>query len=159
MVQEHERTPHERETLIFPTPDEAKGWLERVGERITREERKGVRRRRELLGEELAEEFDRQGEGVRVISHPWDHTREEHAEVQRLVDVAFARDLPAALRIARSSDYYPRNIDLFHDVLTTEMYDLLREHKLNRQPVSTGVLISAVILTVVASVLLWVLTS
>lgn len=159
MAQEHERTPRERETLIFPTPDEAQGWLERVGERMSREDRRGIRRRRELLGEELADQFDQQGEGVKVISHPWEHTPAEHAEVQHLVDLAFARDLPTALRQARSSDYYPRNIDLFHDVLTTEMYELLREHGLNRQPISWGVLISVVIVVLAALVLLWLLMS
>lgn len=155
MAQEHERTPHERETLIFPTPDEAQGWLERVGERMSREDRRGVRRRRELLGEELADQFEQQGEGVRLVTHPWEHTVQEHAEVQHLVDLAFARDLPTALKRARSSDYYPRNIDLFHDVLTTEMYELLREHGLNRQPISWGVLISAVVVVLAALVLLW----
>jgi hypothetical protein len=146
MAEDRERTPHERETLIFPSSDEAKGWLERVGERLSREDRRSVRRRRELLGEELARQFERHGEGVGLIPRPWEHTQEEHVEVQKLVDLAFERDLPAALKVARGSDFYPRNVDLLHDVLTTEMYELLQEHKLNRQPISWGILLSVTIL-------------
>lgn len=159
MAQEKERTPLERETLIFPTPDEAQGWLERVGERFSQEDRKGVRRRRELLREEMARQFDQHGEGVSLIAQPWEHTPQEHAEVQQLVDVAFERDLPAALRQARSSEYYPRNIDLFHDVLTTEMYELLQEHKLNRQPISVAVLVTVGIVVIAGLVIMWIFLS
>jgi len=148
--EEHERTAHERETLIFPTPEAAQEWREQFGERLNRQEGRAVRRRRELLREELARQFEQQGEGVGLISHPWEHTQEEHVEVQHLVDVAFARDLPAALRQARASEFYPRNIDLFHDVLTTEMYELLQEHRLNRQPLSLGVIISVSIIVLAA---------
>lgn len=143
MPKETERTPQERETLIFPSSEEARDWLEQLGGRLGREARPGIRRRRELLGEELAREFEKHGEGVGMIVKPWEHTPDEHAEVQHLVDVAFGRDLPVALKLARGSGHYPRNIDLFHDVLTTEMYQLLREHRLNRQPIVWGVVITA----------------
>lgn len=157
MVTAGERTPQERETLIFPSAEEAQGWLEQFGEHLGQEQRLGIRRRRELLGEELAEEFEKQGEGVALIARPWEHTQAEHAEVQHLVDVAFARDLPAALKLARSSGYYPRNIDLFHDVLTTEMYQLLREEKLNQQPLAWGVLGMVGIIIVVGGIVVLML--
>lgn len=159
MAQEHERTSQERETLIFPNAEEAKGWLERVGGRLSGEDRRGIRRRRELVGEELAREFEQHGEGVELIARPWEHTPAEHAEVQQLVDLAFARDLPAALKAARSSAAYPRNVDLLHDVLTTEMYELLQERHLNRQPLSWGVVATAGVIVVVALVVLWILRS
>src|SRR5688500_18833873 len=98
MVTTSERTPQERETLIFPSAEEAQGWLEQFGERLAQEQGLGIRRRRELLGEELAREFDKHGEGVSLIARPWEHTQAEHEEVQHLVDIAFARDLPVALR-------------------------------------------------------------
>lgn len=148
MAQESERTPQERETLIFPSSEEAQGWLEQFGERLGRETRPGFRRRRELLGEELAREFERHGEGVAKILRPWEHTPDEHAEVQHLVDVAFGRDLPAALKLARNSGHYPRNIDLFHDVLTTEMYQLLQEQGLRRQPLGLGIVITVGIILI-----------
>lgn len=152
-----ERTPQERETLIFPSSEEAKTWLEQFGERLGREAQPGIRRRRELLSEELAREFDKHGEGVGLITKPWEHTQDEHTEVQQLVDVAFGKDLPAALKLARSSGYYPRNIDLFHDVLTTEMYQLLKEHQLHRQPLWGAILATIGIFLVVILVALFLL--
>lgn len=155
MVEERERTSQERETLIFPTREAAQEWQEQFGEQLRRGEGRVVRRRRELLREELAREFERQGEGVGLIAQPWEHTTQEHAEVQHLVDIAFARDLPAALKAARSSEHYPRNIDLFHDVLTTEMYELLQEHKLNRQPLSLPLLLTVITVVAALVVMLW----
>lgn len=142
MVQGKERPPQERETLMFPTTQEARAWTEHVGERAAAAEREGVRQDREVVAQAVAEELEKQGEAVGgALSRPWEHTAAEHAEVQGLVDVAFARDLSVALMQARRSGHYPRNIDLFHDVLTTEMYELTRVHKLNRQPIRMGVLL------------------
>lgn len=129
-----ERTPRERETLIFRKPEQAEAFAERVGERVHQESGKGVTRRREVVAEEVSAEFDRHGEAVTVLSRPWEHTKEEHDEVQLLVDLAFEEDLPASLRQIQKSDNYPRVLDLFHDVLTGEMYKLLQERGLNRQP-------------------------
>lgn len=153
-----ERTPQERETLIFPTPQEAQGWLEAVGEKLIRQEGLGVKRKRELVSEELKRQFESHGEGVGMIIRPWEHTPAEHQEVQQLVDLAFAQDLPAALRAARNSGTYPRNIDLFHDVLTTEMYELVREHGLGRQPVSLALVVTvgSVVLLVLILLFLFV---
>lgn len=150
-----ERTPQERETLIFPTPDEAKGWMEGMAERLGHESGRGVRRRREIVQEEVSRQFERHGEGVGMIIRPWEHTPAEHEEVQKLVDVAFSKDLAVALRQARGSTNYPRNIDLFHDVLTTEMYELMREHGLHRQSVSLGVMVTIGIAAVVALAGIW----
>ncbi|MEX0649600.1 MAG: hypothetical protein WD200_01200 [Candidatus Andersenbacteria bacterium] len=144
MAQSFERTPQERETLIFSQPEQAQEFSERVAERITTPT--GQRSKKESLAQELAEEFDRQGEGVGKVLHPWEHTAEEHQEVQQLVNVAFEKDLPAALKLARSSNHYPRNIDLLHDVLTTEMYELVRESHLNHQPTGVVWLVTAVLI-------------
>lgn len=132
MAERKERTAYERETLVFKSAEEAGGFRERV-------ERPSIRLRQGLggrarLAEELQEEFARAGETVGVIKTPWEHTPTEHEEVQRLVDVAFAQDLPAAIRQARASGRYPRNLDLLHDVLTGEMYELMRQHGLQKQP-------------------------
>lgn len=140
-----ERTPRERETLIFDRPEAARRFAERVAERLRRTARPGVKRGRETVAEAVAEEFASHGEAA-SLTQPWEHTREEHKEVQELVDVAFARDLPAALRQARASAAYPRNIDLLHDVLTGELYAILQQRGLNRQrwdtwPAAAGVLI------------------
>lgn len=154
-----ERTPQERETLIFPSPEEARGWLERVSERLRAEDRTGVTRKRELVAEEIAREFESHGEGIGAYILPWEHSVDEHREVQHLVDIAFARDLPAALKLARSSGTYPRNIDLFHDVLTTEMYQLVRDYKLHRQPLSVGVLITVGIILVIGLIIIFLLVA
>lgn len=151
-----ERTPQERETLIFPSPEEAKGWLERVGERLRAEDTAGIKRRREVVAQEVAREFESHGEGIGAYILPWEHSVDEHREVQHLVDLAFEKDLPAALKLARSSGTYPRNIDLFHDVLTTEMYQLVREHKLYRQPLSWGVIVTAGIVLLLVLVIIFV---
>jgi len=156
MALQQERSPHEQETLIFPSQEEAKGWAERVGDRLKREDRRGVSKRREVVAEEVAKEFERYGEGVGTVPLPWEHTQEEHSEAQRLIDLAFERDLPAALRKARASGHYPRNIDLFHDVLTAEMYDLVREHKLHRQPVGWWIAAFMAVVIIAAGVTLWV---
>lgn len=135
-----EREPREQETLIYATPEEAREFRERAGERLIQERKGSVRREREVIGEQVAREFEQNGESVETVKTPWEHTKQEHSEAQELVDLAFARDLPAALKEARASEHYPRNMDLFHDVLTGEMFDLVREHKLDEQPLAVWVM-------------------
>jgi hypothetical protein len=92
---------------------------------------------------------------VDVIRHPWDHSPQEHHETQELVNTAFEKDLRAAIQQARQGNHYPRNLDLFHDVLTSEMYDLLKETHLNRQPV--GIWALAAVSVIAAAFLIIVL--
>lgn len=135
MTERKERSPQERETLMFDTREKARAFGERAAERIRQEKYQGVSRVKEIVSEEIAQEIRALGEPMdEVVHHPWDHTYAEHNEVQELVDIAFARDLPAALREARASRHYPRNLDLFHDVLTTEMYGILLQSHLRKQP-------------------------
>lgn len=129
-----ERNERERETLIFQTPEQAAQWQEHVGEKLEQSRSPGVNRPREIVGEQLTKEFQLHGETAVGLGMPWEHTHEEHQEAQSLVDMAFAQDLPVALRRAAKSPHYPRNLDLFHDVLTGEMYQLLLQHKINKQP-------------------------
>lgn len=157
MAQGRERTPQERETLLFPTREEAQAWTEKVAEQEAAASRPGVRRGREVVAEAVAREFERQGEAVGSLTHPWEHSAAEHTEVQHLVDTAFAKDLGAALRVARGSDAYPRNIDLLHDVLTTEMYETIRTHRLNRQPVRVGVWVTVGVIVLVGVGVIWVM--
>ncbi|MFH1354209.1 MAG: hypothetical protein ABIH36_02880 [bacterium] len=149
-----ERQPEGKETLIFSTPEEAQEFKEQVGERMRRESGPGVVRQREAVGQEVAREFARQGEAVGTLSRPWEHTREEHAEVQGLVNMAFDQDLAMALGRARKSGNYPRNVDLLHDVLTGELYEAIQQRGINRQkvfswPVKTGVIIIVVTLLLI----------
>jgi hypothetical protein len=134
------RSRQEQETLMYNNPERATAWREGMQEKLQAAPQAGVRRERELVGEALADEFAQEGVGVTSLTHPWEHTAAEHAEVQQLVDLSFASDLRAALKKARGSPNWPRNLDLFHDVLTTEMYELVREHKLNKQPLLGWVL-------------------
>jgi hypothetical protein len=129
-----ERSQRARETLLFAQPEQAQAFAHEVGEKLQRQQGDTVRRDREIVGEAVAQQFDAAGEVTSSLREPWEHTAAEHEEVQKLVDVTFARDLSAALRVARQSDTYPRNIDLFHDLLTGELYQLVQQHKLNRQP-------------------------
>jgi hypothetical protein len=156
MAHERERSAIDKETLIFQTPDEARAWEEKVESRLEHERLGPVSRGRDVVAQALVEEFERQGEGVRVIAHPWEHTPAEHREVQDLVDVSFRKDLGAAIAHARRSEHYPRNLDLFHDVLTGELYKLVRERKLNRQTWRTSLVALgvAVILTLLVC-LVW----
>lgn len=154
MAQSFERTPQERETLVFSNPEQAREFAEKVAEKAATPE--GSRSRKETVKQQLAQEFERSGEAVGTITHPWEHSQQEHEEVQRLVDIAFEKDLPTALNVARSSKGYPRNIDLLHDVLTTEMYDLVKDSHLRRQPTglawitTVGLLVLAGIIVVLA---------
>jgi hypothetical protein len=140
MPTSHERTPFERDTLIFPSALEADSFRERVGEQLASSDAL-LRADREVVAHEVAREFEAAGHPVGgTISHPWEHSADEHTEVEQLVDVAFAKDLPAALDVARQSSFYPRNIDLLHDVLTGELYEHVRESRVNRQEVSRALL-------------------
>lgn len=145
-----ERAPYERETLVFDNPEDAGVFKERIKERETQEKTPGVKRRREIIGEELAAEFEKQGESVGNLNQPWEHTEQEHTDVQELVNVVFAKDLKAGLAKARSSSHYPRNLDLLHDVLTTEMYDLTRDHSVNKQSLGVPLLTVVIIALVIA---------
>lgn len=128
---------------MFGTPDEAQSFRERAAEKMRSAEAPGVKHDRSALGEMVAQEMEAAGHPVDVITHPWEHTREEHDEAQALVDLAFEKDLPAAMRAAERSEHYPRVLDLFHDVLTNEMYPLIVQHKLNRQGLAGWVLLAA----------------
>ncbi len=143
-----ERTPYERESLIFPTPQEGREFSERVGEKLQQNDVAGIGRHKEIVAEEIAAQLEKTGEGVQSIKHPWEHTPAEHAEAQHLVDIAFSKDLWAAVGQARKSEHYPRNLDLFHDVLTNEMYQLIKEHNLQRQSLIPAGLGLALILSV-----------
>src|SRR5690349_1727359 len=130
MAHGRERTPQERETLLFAHPEAAQAWRENVGEQLQQAKSPAIDRRREVVAAAVAEQFTQAGTPVQIIREPWTHTSAEHSEAQQLVDVAFAQDLPAAIRLAQKSPHYPRNLDLFHDVLTGEMYDLLQESEI-----------------------------
>ena len=157
MVLSRERAPREQETLVFETPEQAEAWRSQALEKLTQERSQGGQRQREVVGEMLADEFAKEGEGVEMIRQPWEHTPAEHAEVQELVDRAFASDLGAVIREARASKHYPRNLDLFHDVLTGEMYQLVVKEGLSKQPVGRWitVVLILVILTVVGLFMVW----
>lgn len=141
-----ERTPREKETLMFSSPEAAAAWKEDLAEHL-REMPPGIDRAREVVGEAVRSEFEAAGEAVDVVRQPWEHSGVEHAEVQQLVDMAFAEDLAAALKAAKKSKHYPRNIDLFHDVLTGELYEYVKHHKANKQPLTLWLVeVAAVIL-------------
>lgn len=152
-----ERERRERETLIFSTPEWAREFAERVSGRARRESGPGVTRGREAVGQEVANELTRQGETADVLSRPWEHTTAEHKEVQGLVDMAFDQDLSAALKKARGSDNYPRNIDLLHDVLTSELYEILQQRGINRQPLKSWPVVTGMAVMAVVIILAWLL--
>lgn len=142
MAESKERTGYERETLVFPSVEAAQGFRERV-ERPSISSGQGQKTQ---IQQELQQEFARHGETVGTVKTPWEHTVAEHEEVQQLVDVAFAQDLPAAIRLARKSNHYPRNLDLLHDVLTGELYELMQQHGLQKQPLGWMFLAGASVL-------------
>lgn len=129
----NERTPRERETLMFKDVETAQEFKEQTTEQL-RQNQGGVKKRRDVVAEKIAQEFESQGAPVTLVREPWEHTPAEHEEAQDLVDTAFQVDLPAALKKARESSHYPRNLDLFHDLLTNEMYEAIRESRLDKQP-------------------------
>lgn len=150
-----ERTRHEQETLIFNTAERAREFAETTGEQLNMGQRRAVRRDREIVAEAVAHEFTKEGHAVHSLKTPWQHSPAEHSEAQRLVDLSFSHDLPTALKAARQSKYFPRILDLFHDVLTSELYDAMREHKLNRQPLIGWSLLAGIV--ILAGILLMAL--
>ena len=149
-----ERTPKERETLIFSNSEQAGKFTERIQEQWEQAEKRSAGHKKKVIQDEVAKEFEKYGQAVQSIKHPWDHSPAEHEETQQLVDLAFAKDLGAALRVAQKSEHYPRNLDLFHDILTGEMYDLLKETKLNRQPIGVWFFFVAAIWVIVMSLII-----
>lgn len=120
-----DRTRRERETLVFHSPEGAEDFTRNVENRINKEKKVDVSRSREIVSQELAKQFEQEGHGISALTHPWEHSDAEHAEAQRLVDLAFAQDLSVAISEAEKSPSFPRNIDLFHDVLTGEMHEAI----------------------------------
>lgn len=145
------------ESLIFTSKEKAGEFIERVERRKGRERRPGVRRDREVLADELAREIERQGEEAIDVSQPWEHSPEEHREVQALVETAFREDLVLALRKMRKSTNYPRIVDLFHDVLTDQMYEALVRAGLNKQRIGKGMwgIVGVVGLLVIGALLIF----
>lgn len=142
---------------MFATPEAAQAFRENVGEKLAAQPKGKVRRDKEIVGEAVAQEFAQHGEAA-SITHPWEHTPAEHEQVQGLVDMAFAEDLPAALRAAKKSSSYPRNLDLFHDLLTSEMYELVKQANLTKQPLSLWLTEVVVILLLAALGVLLLMT-
>jgi len=152
MVKSKERAPT-NESLIFNKPEEAREFSERVEGRVREDLRQGVEKRREAVAEEVALEIEREGQETVDTTQPWEHSPQEHQEVQGLVEVAFRENLSLALKRARQSDNYPRIVDLFHDVLTGQMYDALVKVGVNKQKVSRNqvfLLVGAMLLIVIA---------
>jgi hypothetical protein len=152
-----EREKRELETLVFRGPEQAREFAERVDERSRRESGPGAVRQQEAVGQEVAAEMARHGEAATVLSQPWEHTREEHEEVQGLVDMAFEQDLSVALKKARASESYPRNIDLLHDVLTSQLYEILQQRGINKQPLKSWPVITGTVVIVVVIMLIGLL--
>ncbi len=119
------------DNLVFSSSQEAAHFRESITEQVAQEQGGGATRRREIVAEELMKKFEEHGVGVTSLHRPWEHSQEEHAEVQELVNTAFASDLRDALQQAENSPTFPRNIDLFHDVLTGELYDAVLGQHLN----------------------------
>ena len=133
LVSMSERTPYEKDTLIFSSPTEAREFTASVEGQWARPG-EGAVTKRDVVKNEVARRIEDAGEVLQTIHQPWPHTDEEHADAQQLVDLAFQKNLRVALREAKKRAYYPRNLDLFHDLLTGEMYDLVRETGMNSSP-------------------------
>jgi hypothetical protein len=136
------------ENLVFATAEEAGQFRESVEYAQVEHRGESQSRDREVVGEVLAEKFDQEGHGVSSLHAPWEHSQAEHDEVQVLVDMAFTHDLAAALRKAEQSPSFPRNIDLFHDVLTGELYEAVRTRRLNTAHVPVWIIIASTLLVV-----------
>ncbi|MEK7499013.1 MAG: hypothetical protein AAB649_00210 [Patescibacteria group bacterium] len=130
------------EKLIFQSPERATEFVDHVENRIKQEQKPGVSKAKEIVSQELVKEFEIAGHGVQVLSHPWEHTQEEHGEAQQLVNISFTRDLTTAIAHAEKSPFFPRNIDLFHDLLTGEMYDAIFRARKNTQQVPVLLIIA-----------------
>lgn len=133
------------EKLVFGNSQEAQVFRESVEGRIDSGRGDGTARPREIVAEELAKKFEEHGVAVASLHTPWEHTQEEHAEVQDLVNIAFADDLRSAINAAEKSGSFPRNIDLLHDVLTGELYDAVVQGRVNTVHVSSRALLLAVV--------------
>ncbi|MDA1168926.1 MAG: hypothetical protein O3A36_01150 [bacterium] len=125
------------EKLIFRSPEHAAEFTKHVEHRINQERKPDISNPKEIVSQELAKQFEIEGHGVSLLSHPWEHTKEEHAEVQQLVNVSFMHGLTSAIAQAEKSTSFPRNIDLLHDLLTGEMYDAILRSRIivQRMPV------------------------
>lgn len=137
-----EKSPSAKsESLVFSGVEQADNFREKTQENFDATAQKTAR---EATAEVLAQEFSAAGHSVSYssLSRPWEHTPAEHDEVQDLANLAFERDLPTALAKARASKSYPRNIDLLHDVLVSEMYDEVVKHKVNKQPLLGWLIVS-----------------
>jgi|GEM_PF-2738030 hypothetical protein len=152
-----ETEPRERESLIFDTPEKAQDFVERVEEKVQQDKRQGIERKREITAQEIATEIEQYGEESIDLTQPWEHSPEEHQEVQSLVEVAFREDLPLALKKARKSKDYPRIIDLFHDVLTGQMYEAVVQAGVNKQKVGKGqwVIVAGVLLLIITALIIF----
>ncbi|HSX25171.1 MAG TPA: hypothetical protein VLG69_04365 [Candidatus Andersenbacteria bacterium] len=137
-----------RDSLIFPSPEEANEFQESFDARVRTEKTPGATRKRELVSEELVKVFEKEGVAVTPIREPWEHTPQEHAEVQKLVEVAFASGLDIALKQAHESASFPRNIDLLHDVLTGKLYEAVVVSRVNVHHPSPLVLIVLLLIVV-----------
>lgn len=133
------------ERLVFANSQEGAQFREVVEKRIASERRADASKEREIVGEELAKKFDEHAVGVSPLRTPWEHTQEEHNQVQDLVTMAFTHDLRYALHHAENSPLFPRNIDLFHDVLTGELYSAVLNRRLNILHVSPLFIIIALV--------------
>lgn len=146
------------ERLIFNSVERAKQFTERVEGRIAKEAKPGIVQEKEVVSRELATQFEQEGHGVSPYTHPWEHTQAEHVEAQQLVNIAFASDLSSALSQAEKSPSFPRNIDLFHDVLTGKMYEAIVSARLNTHHVPhwISLFIALFFILLLAAVLLFV---
>jgi hypothetical protein len=154
-----ERTPREQATLVFSSPEEAARFKENVREKVEQQSLATSADQREAVAQTLAQEFTAAGEAVDVVREPWTHTPQEHHEVQQLVDLAFAKDLPTAIHRARKSPHYPRNLDLLHDVITGELYKLIAEGSLNRQPIMSRLVLAGAAVLIVLLALVFIMLS
>ncbi|MCE9643199.1 MAG: hypothetical protein K8Q97_02610 [Candidatus Andersenbacteria bacterium] len=147
-----------RESLIFRNPEQARSFQESYERRVEKHAVPGTKRDKELLGEELVQVFEHEGVGVTPIREPWEHSPEEHKEVQALVETAFSDGLDVAIAKAKTSEYFPRNIDLLHDVLTGRLYDAVIADRVNEHYVSPKVLfgIFALFAAIVVAVIVFV---
>lgn len=146
------------ENLVFANAQEAAQFREAIETRVATERLSGVTHRREAVAHELAKKFEEHGIGVSSLHTPWEHSKEEHSEVQDLVNIAFADSISVALRRAEHSSSFPRNIDLFHDVLTGELYDAVLGRRLNAVHISKWMMVVLIlpVLLLIAAILFFV---
>ncbi|HLC49776.1 MAG TPA: hypothetical protein VJI96_05330 [Candidatus Andersenbacteria bacterium] len=130
-----------KERLIFHSPELASDFTRTVENRIEQERKMGVSNNREIVSQELAKKFEAEGHGVSLLATPWEHSDSEHVEAQALVDVAFHSSLTAAIAQAEKSPSFPRNMDLFHDVLTGQMYDAIVGARINTQHIPYWIIV------------------